>query len=286
MAKTESAKPTKGGAEKGRSKHRSPNYPLFDLGKAVELAKKLYDTDKVHKVPIGVVHERWGYKKNSSAGNQAVAAAKSYGLVSVEGTGEQRLIAVTDTGRRIILNAPDRPELLKKAAVGPSLFNSLWGRYRIDGLPSDDVLSHHLIFDRKFNEDIVNYAIDRFKKTVAFAKLVAGDTIEGGGDEEDEESSDDSSESSATSSSSSSSSSRSFDSPPLKPPAKRQMATGFKEDVFSLDEGQVVLQWPDRLSKDSAADLQDWLELIGRKIKRAVQAQQPAADDPGDESDE
>lgn len=32
-------------------------------------------------------------------------------------------------------------------------------------------------------------------------------------------------------------------------------------DVFSLDEGSVVLQWPDRLSKVSAADLQDWLDL-------------------------
>lgn len=45
---------------------------------------------------------------------------------------------------------------------------------------------------------------------------------------------------------------------------------GVKEDVFSLDEGAVVLQWPDRLSKTSAQDLQDWLNLIGRKIQRAA----------------
>lgn len=186
----ESAAKKKGGAEKGRQKHRSPNYPLFDLGKAVELTKKLYDSDKTHKIPIGVVHDRWGYKKHSSAGNQAVAAAKSYGLVSVEGSGEARQIAVTDVGRRIVLNAPDRAQLLKSAAVGPSLFNSLWESYRQSGLPSDDVLRHHLVFDRNFNEDVVAYAIDRFKNTVAFAGLVAGDKIEGGGGGDDEESGD------------------------------------------------------------------------------------------------
>lgn len=59
------------------------------------------------------------------------------------------------------------------------------------------------------------------------------------------------------------------------------MTTGFKEDVFSLDEGSVVLQWPERLSKISAQDLEDWLALIGRKIKRAADAPPPGdADEP------
>ena len=43
----------------------------------------------------------------------------------------------------------------------------------------------------------------------------------------------------------------------------------------------VVLQWPERLSKTSAEDLQDWLELIGRKIKRATEA--PPSETDSDE---
>ncbi len=171
---------SKGGAEKGRQKHRSPNYPLFDLGKAVQLTKVLYDADKTHKVPILVAHERWGYTRGGTAGNQAVAAVKSYGLISVEGNGDSRQIAVSDSGRRIVLNAADRPELLKIAATSPPLFASLWSRYHGNGLPSTDVLRHHLIFDRNFNEDFVDNAVDRFISTVAFAQLEAGDTIEGG----------------------------------------------------------------------------------------------------------
>src|SRR5580658_4127658 len=97
---------------KNRTKHRSPNYPLFDLKKAVERAKQLYDHDKTFKVPISVVHERWGYKPNSAAGNQALAAAKAYGLVTVEGSGAKRMIAVSDAGRRCVLDAADRADIL------------------------------------------------------------------------------------------------------------------------------------------------------------------------------
>ena len=51
-----------------------------------------------------------------------------------------------------------------------------------------------------------------------------------------------------------------------------------KEDVFSLDEGDVVLRWPDRISKTSARDLQDWLELIRRKIERSANVAAVASD--------
>ena len=58
----------------------------------------------------------------------------------------------------------------------------------------------------------------------------------------------------------------------LQPPQRRPAATGVKEDVLNLDEGRVVLQWPSKLSKASAADLIDWLALIGRNIQRSADA--------------
>lgn len=54
--------------------------------------------------------------------------------------------------------------------------------------------------------------------------------------------------------------------PPVKPPAP-----GAKQDTFSLDEGQVVLQWPSKMSKNSYEDFKDWIELQVRKIGRAVE---------------
>ena len=48
------------------------------------------------------------------------------------------------------------------------------------------------------------------------------------------------------------------------------MATGTNEDVYTLATGDVVLQWPDRITPEEAEDLDDWLEIMKRKLKRSV----------------
>jgi hypothetical protein len=59
-------------------------------------------------------------------------------------------------------------------------------------------------------------------------------------------------------------------SPPAK--ARREMATGSKEDVFTLASGDAVLQWPERITSDEYEDLEGWLQLMLRKLKRSVVA--------------
>ena len=44
------------------------------------------------------------------------------------------------------------------------------------------------------------------------------------------------------------------------------------QDIFTLDEGEVVLWWPSKISPDDHQGLEIWLGLIGRKIKRAATA--------------
>jgi len=51
------------------------------------------------------------------------------------------------------------------------------------------------------------------------------------------------------------------------------------QDVFTLSEGDVVLQWPAGLSPESFEDFKDWLRLIERKVGRAVRS---PSDDPPD----
>lgn len=41
-----------------------------------------------------------------------------------------------------------------------------------------------------------------------------------------------------------------------------------KRDVFTLDEGDAVLQWPERISPESVEDLRSWFDLIIRKAER------------------
>ena len=44
-----------------------------------------------------------------------------------------------------------------------------------------------------------------------------------------------------------------------------------KQDVCSLPEGTALFVWPSPLSQDSLEDLDDWLQLIRRKITRSVE---------------
>lgn len=48
-----------------------------------------------------------------------------------------------------------------------------------------------------------------------------------------------------------------------------------RQDRFSMAEGVVTLEWPAEISAESAQDIEDWLELVKRKIKRAVSASKP-----------
>jgi hypothetical protein len=42
-----------------------------------------------------------------------------------------------------------------------------------------------------------------------------------------------------------------------------------RQDVFSLTEGTVTIQWPTQLSAESIQDLKDWLKIVERKIARS-----------------
>jgi hypothetical protein len=43
-----------------------------------------------------------------------------------------------------------------------------------------------------------------------------------------------------------------------------------RQDVCSLTEGEAVIHWPTPLSADSITDLEGWLDLVKRKIKRSA----------------
>jgi len=53
------------------------------------------------------------------------------------------------------------------------------------------------------------------------------------------------------------------------------IAPGTQEHVFTLHEGPAVLTCPEGMSKESTEDLQDWLRLVMRKIKRSVGSTEP-----------
>jgi hypothetical protein len=43
-----------------------------------------------------------------------------------------------------------------------------------------------------------------------------------------------------------------------------------RQDVFSVEEGEVVLSWPVSLSQESIEEVKDWLKILERKIARSL----------------
>ena len=66
---------------------------------------------------------------------------------------------------------------------------------------------------------------------------------------------------------------------PASPTITPLSPTVSKQDVFTLEEGPVVLQWPASLSPDSFEDLSGWWEIMLRKIKRSVAERGEAGED-------
>jgi hypothetical protein len=170
-----------------RTRHRSPNYPMIGLRKAVERTTQLHDKYKRASVPIHLVQELWGYKPHSSSGNQSVAAVKAYGLVDVDGDGKARRVRVSDAGHRILGKSPDHKDLLKKAALSPSIHAELWQKYEGEAFPDDSLINHYLVWEREegtFNPDTVDAFIDNFRDSLHYAALLPGGTIGGEGQAE------------------------------------------------------------------------------------------------------
>jgi len=63
--------------------------------------------------------------------------------------------------------------------------------------------------------------------------------------------------------------------PEMKVAAGKLGASVMRQDVFSLAEGVVTIQWPSVLSADSIKDIKDWLQIVERKIARSVSEEEP-----------
>jgi len=163
-----------------RMKHRSPNYPVIGLRKAVERAGELSEKYKRSTVPIHLVQELWGYKAHSGAGNQCVAALKAFGLIEVDGDAKNRRIRLSDAANRILGGSADRADLIKKAVLGPALYAELWDKYKDNEFPDRTLVEHYLKWDRRegtFNPDAIAPFMANFLDSLRYAKLLPESTM-------------------------------------------------------------------------------------------------------------
>jgi hypothetical protein len=155
-----------------RPRGRSPNYPSVNLGVALERARDLYVNDGQHATPMQTVVSAWGYSPKSSGGRVTVAALKKFGLVEYGGSGEHRLVRLTDLAVEA-LEHPDpdkRQQAVQEAALRPALHKELWTRYGAD-LPSVDSLRYMLKRERGFTDSGASDFLGQYIETLTAAGL-------------------------------------------------------------------------------------------------------------------
>lgn len=211
-------------------------------------------------------------------------------------------------------DSEERANLIKQAALAPRIHRQLWDRWR-NNLPSDAQLRHTLLLEwpTPFNENAIDGFIAEYRDTISFAKLTESDKlvqeVEDKGDEistvyvpkvgdyvqwesggmlqlpEPRRVTSISGDGAYAfvEGSSTGLPSRELtlqEKPavtPERPVVVAPQKYNMRQDIFSLAEGTVSIQWPTPLSEESIQDLKDWLKIVERKISRSLAPVEPPA---------
>lgn len=238
------------------AKDRSPNFPFISLEQALVRAAQFYGQEKRGSAPVAAVAAHWNYSPSSSGLLQTIAALKSYGLMEDDGSGETRKVRLTDLAFRILLDQrPDsveREQFKRQAALRPNIAAEIKEKWPT-GLPSGPTLSHFLVLERGFNQQTALRVSKILEENESFTKSSLSDTL-----------------SMLNLTIKDSVGQTIMKENPSIPETGQGHA--FRQDVFSLNEGQVVLRWPEKMSPDSFEDFKSWIELQLRKIGRSIDA--------------
>src|SRR5882724_1425513 len=295
---------------------RGPAYPSVNLQEAVELARKLYDYAKRSPVLMdATMKDVWKISPTSSNAGKLSAALKYFGLTE-EGNGVEgkKTIKVSDRAYRILVDAEDSPERIQSirdAALSPRWYLYCWNKW---GADVPQAARSHLIFEQKFVESTADEFLKDYKATITFAGITGKDKIQenpasGGessknlikvGDYVQWEAlgvlklpearrvvslTDDGFAFVEGSQTGIPVKELQTAEKPVTPTVNKPLRSfgapekGMRHEIFSMTEGQVAIEWPAVLSKESFEDFKDWLKILERKIGRSVVGKEPTSDE-------
>jgi hypothetical protein len=155
----------------GKSKARSPQYPIIGLGEAIAKAKAIYAKDYQNRIAKAVVAQHVGFKKLHGKSLGVIAALTRYGLL--EGRGDD--CRVSDRALAIIAHQPgsvERTEAVEAAANAPAIFQELDVKFP-NGRGSDEALRAYLLTN-KFIPDAADTVIHSYRETKKVVEAEVG----------------------------------------------------------------------------------------------------------------
>lgn len=266
---------------------RSPAYPGHSLSDTIEYARKIHAEDRQHPVDRGVAAQHMGFSGLTGTSDRALSSLLHYGLAEKAGKGE---IRVTDLALKILHpdNEAERREALNEAGFSPQLFQELRKRY--PGNPPAPSNLESYLSREGFASAAIGPATRAYLETCRFLEQERAYESDGAGAEPAPESPPNRPNQEAPK----------VQQQPINTAGAQPLAPvptpGMRRDVFTLSGGgEVVLTLPQSLSQQDYDDLNDWLELMGRKAKRSVakattvkttsEAEAAVEDEDGDEDD-
>jgi hypothetical protein len=240
---------------------RSPAFPVIGLeaalGKLVEFETHFKRTP-ARPEKVG---EAWDINAKAYA-DRIAAALRYFGLLEYQGSGKDRSIVVSENGRKYLRAQQDelKREIAKAAALRPKQIAKHWNDWGADR-PADAACLD-VLMDEGFSEGGARDFLKVYDATITYARLSDSDKVsvpEGQPDDESEQS----------------------DMTPSHPQTTKQLpipaapsllgggiSRGTRQEVITLDEGDVVISFPENLSAQSFGDLKDHLELFIKKMQR------------------
>ena len=249
-------------AESSGQQDRSPSYPIVPLETALDRLTSFEAHFKRSAARPEKVGDAWGIKAKAYA-DRTLAALRYFGLIKYKGVGKERLIVISDEGRKYLRAQQDetKREAVKAAALRPKQIAKFWNDWR-DDRPADAACLDELMDKHGFSERGARKFLAVYDATITFAGLAVSDKIP---DEDDENGEDETEDTGGGSGHE-----KHFRVVYRTHRAKRKEQPGMKQDVFSLEEGDAVIQWPAQLSEESYEDFEAWMNLVLRKAARSV----------------
>ena len=131
---------------------RSPNYPAFGLGEAIEKTKALYERQHRTSEPRDVVFKHMGYSGENGRSLKAISALTKYGLLDEQKDGNYR---ISELAINILFpeSGEAKDAALKEAALSPALWREIYERWQ-NVKPTPESLEAYLV-RRGFNMNAI-----------------------------------------------------------------------------------------------------------------------------------
>jgi hypothetical protein len=249
-------------ASSGGQRDRSPAFPVIALEPALGKMAEFEAHFKRTAARPEKVGEAWGIKTKAYA-DRIAAALRYFGLLEYQGSGKDRSIVVSETGRKYLRAQQEelKRQIAKEAALRPRQIAKHWNDWGADR-PADAACLDGLM-EEGFSEGGARDFLKVYDATITYAKLSDSDKAPADGQQDDDEP-----EAALTP--------EIRHTPPKSPPPPNVVKLGSQHAAFPLPEGEVSLSFPANLSLASAQTMAAFVKLALEQAERQAKAREEA----------